>query len=198
MNPEIVRSGNGGGNGGAVPFYIDAPAHSESAISAKLMLYAIFKRKWQVLGIVAVVLFSIVASGLMRPKMYKTTAKVMLRPGRAEVQLSAGEQRELTLPVAASTEMINSEMEILRSQELMRQAIVRMNDAGTPIFGADTTLSEGEQIGALQGMIAVAPAPQSNVISIDLFARDPEKGRAILAAITEALRQAKIYSTRAR
>jgi uncharacterized protein involved in exopolysaccharide biosynthesis len=182
VNPEIIRPGNGS----PIPYYVDPGQQSDGAISAKLMMYAIFKRKWQVLGIVAVVVLSIVASGLLRPKMYKTTAKVMLRPSRAEVQLSAGEQRELTLPVAASTEMINSEMEILRSQELMRQAIGRMKDAGTPIFGADTTLSEGEQIGALQGMIAVAPAPQSNVISVDLFARDPEKGRAILTAITEA------------
>ena len=187
MNPEIMRPGNGHGNGGMpMPYYVDPVQHSDGAVSAKLMLYAIFKRKWQVLGLVAVVVLSIVASGLLRPNVYKTTSKVMLRPGRAEVQLSAGDQREITLPVAASTEMINSEMEILKSQELMRQAILRMKQAGTPIFPDDSALSEGEQIGALQGMIAVAPAPQSNVIAIDLFARNKEKGRAILAAITDA------------
>jgi capsular polysaccharide biosynthesis protein len=189
MNPEIIRPGNGHGNGNGgmpMPYYVDPVQQSDGAVSTKLMLYAIFKRKWQVLGLVAVVVLSIVASGLFRSNVYKTTSKVMLRPGRAEVQLSAGDQREITLPVAASTEMINSEMEILKSQELMRQAILRMKQANTPIFGDDTTLSEGEQIAALQGMMAVSPAPQSNVIAIDLFAKNPEKGRAILSAITNA------------
>jgi uncharacterized protein involved in exopolysaccharide biosynthesis len=200
MNPEIIRPGNGHGNGNGgmpMPYYVDPVQQSDGAVSTKLMLYAIFKRKWQVLGLVAVVVLSIVASGLFRSNIYKTTSKVMLRPGRAEVQLSAGDQREITLPVAASTEMINSEMEILKSQELMRQAILRMKQAGTPIFGDDTTLSEGEQIAALQGMIAVSPAPQSNVIAIDLFARNPEKGRAILAAITEAylVRHAQLHGS---
>jgi succinoglycan biosynthesis transport protein ExoP len=82
--------------------------------------------------------------------------------------------------------MINSEMEILKSQELMRQTILRMKQAGTPIFDADSGLAEADQIAALQGMIAVAPMPQSNVIEIDLFAKKPEKGRTILAAITDA------------
>src|SRR5947207_11227682 len=114
MNPEIIRPGNGHGNGNGgvpMPYYVDPVQQSDGAVSAKLMLYAIFKRKWQVLGLVAVVVLSIVASGLLRPNVYKTVSKVMLRPSRAEVQLSAGDQREITLPVAASTEMINSEME---------------------------------------------------------------------------------------
>ncbi len=169
-----------------IPYYVDPAQQSDSAISAKLMLYAIFKRKWQVLALMSVVTLSILVSGLLRSNVYKSSAKVMLRPSRAEVQLSAGDQREITLPVAASTEMINSEMEILKSQELMRQAIGRMKAAGTPIFGDDTTLTEPQQIAALQGMIVVAPSPQSNVIGIDLFAKNPEKGRAILNAITDA------------
>jgi uncharacterized protein involved in exopolysaccharide biosynthesis len=186
VNPEIVRAGNGGGSGMPMPLYVDPSPQSDTSTSVKLMLYAIFKRKWLVLSVLVVVVLSILVSGLIRPTIFKTYAKVMLRPGRAEVQLSGGDQREITLPVAAATEMINSEMEILRSQELMRRAIARMKDAGTPIFGADTTLSEGEQVAALQGMLVVTPVPQSNVIEIDLFARNPEKGRAILGAITDS------------
>ncbi len=195
MNPEIVRPGNG--NGASVPYYVDPGQQSDGAISTKLIVYAIFKRKWQVLGLVAVVLLSILVSGMLRSAVYKNVAKVMLRPSRAEVQLSAGDQREITLPVAAATEVINSEMEILRSQELMRQALARMQAAGTPIFGADTTLSEAEQIAALQGMLVVAPTPQSNVIEIDLLARNPEKGQVILKAITDAYldRHAQVHGT---
>jgi succinoglycan biosynthesis transport protein ExoP len=197
VNPEIVRPGNGSGNGAPIPFYVDPAPQSDSAISAKLMVYAIFKRKWQVLGVLGVVVLSILISALVRPKIYKTVAKLMLRPSRAEVQLSAGDQREITLPVAASTEMINSEMEILRSQELMRRVITRMNDAKMPIFPADTTMSEGEQIAAMQGSITVAPAPQSNVIEIDFFSRNPEKGRTIVNAITDAylVRHAELHGS---
>ncbi len=121
MNPEIVRAGNGSG-GVPIPLYVDPPRQSDGSVSIKLMLYAIFKRKWQVLGILAVVVLSILVSALIRPKIYKSFAKVILRPSRAEVQLSGGDQREITLPVAASTEMVNSEMEIMRSQEIVRRA----------------------------------------------------------------------------
>jgi uncharacterized protein involved in exopolysaccharide biosynthesis len=191
VNPEVIRPGNGSGNGsgnghGPIQYYVDPAPQHDGAVTAKLVLYAIFKRKWQVLGVVAVVVLSILLAGLFRPPVYRSTAKVMIRPGRAEIQLSAGEQRELTLPVTASTEMVNSEMEILRSKELMRQVLDRMEQAGTPIFGADTTMPLAEQISALQGMIKVTPAPDSNVIAIDMFARKPEAGQAILAAITDA------------
>ena len=185
MNPELVKPTNGT-NGTPIPYYVDAGQQADGAVSARLMLYAIFKRKWQILGIIGVVVLSIVVAGLVRPSVYKTTAKVMIRPGRAEIQLGAGDQRELTLPISASTEMINSEIEILQSQELMRQVIARMEQAGTPIFGADTTMPLPEQVAALRGMVAVAPAPQSNVISIDLYARNPEKGQAILTTLTTA------------
>jgi len=191
MNPEIIKPGNGNGrthgngNGSSVPYYIDPSPQHDGTVTAKLLLYAMFKRKWQVLGVVAVVVVSILAVGLIRPKIYRTNAKIMIRPTRAEVQLGAGEQRELVFPVSASTEMVNSEMEILRSKELMRQVIAKMEDEGRPIFGADTTMPIAEQVAALQGMVKVAPTPDSNVISIDLFARNPEAGQAILGALAE-------------
>jgi uncharacterized protein involved in exopolysaccharide biosynthesis len=183
VNPELVRPAEGPP---LTPYYVDSSQHTDGAISGKLLLYAIFKRKWQILAILTVVVLSILVSGLVRPNVYKSNAKVMIRPGRAEIQVSAGDQRELTVPISATTEMINSEMEILQSQELMRQVIERMEQAGTPIFGADTTMPMAEQVSVLRGMVAVAPAPQSNVISIDLFARDPEKGQVILGALVGA------------
>jgi uncharacterized protein involved in exopolysaccharide biosynthesis len=113
------------------------------------------------------------------------------------VQLSAGDEREITLPVAAATEMVNSEMEILKSQALMRDVLATMKAAGKPIFGADSALSENEQVAALQGMLVVTPTPQSNVIEVDLFVRDAEKGRAILDAIVNGYltRHAKLHGS---
>ena len=192
MNPELVRPANGSP---PIPYYVDQAPQQESGINAKLILYSIFKRKWQVLGIIAVVVLSILITGLMRPPVYKTGAKLFVRPARAEIQIGAGAQRELTFPVSASSEMMNSEMEILRSQELLRQTIDRMEKAGTPIFGADTTMTPAEQVAALQGMLTVAPAPESNVIAVDLFAKNKEKGQAILGAIVDTFleRHAQVH-----
>ncbi len=195
VNPEIVRPANGAS---PVPSYVDAPAQHDGAVSVKLLLYAIFKRKWQVLAVIAVVSLSMLIAGLTRVKIYKVNAKVMIRPSRADLQVSPGDNREITLPVSATMEMLNSETEILKSAELMRQVLERMEQAGTPIFGADTDRSMGQQVAALRGMIQVLPAPQSNVISIDLYARDPEKGRAILAALTDTYlrRHAEVHGNR--
>jgi uncharacterized protein involved in exopolysaccharide biosynthesis len=124
-------------------------------------------------------------AGLTRPRIYKSTSKVMIRPGRAEVQVSSGEQREITLPISATTEQVNSEIEIIKSAELARQVVEHMVAAGTPIFGADTDLTIDEQVGALRGMLAVGPTPQSNVIAIELFARNPQKGQEILNTVVD-------------
>jgi uncharacterized protein involved in exopolysaccharide biosynthesis len=183
VNPELVKAPNGSLS---IARFVDPSQQQDGLVSGKLIFYAIFKRKWQVLGVIAVVVLSILVAGLVRPSIYKTNAKVMIRPGRAEIQISAGEQREITIPVSATTEMINSEMEILRSDELMRQVIARMEREDTPVFGADATMPLVEQIAGLRKMIAVSPSPQSNVISIDLFARDPERGQATLVALIAA------------
>lgn len=178
MQPEILKSTNGG-----VPYFAEAPPTQDGAAAIKLMLYAVFKRKWQVLAVIAVVVLAILVAGLTRPRIYKSTAKVMIRPGRAEVQVSSGEQREITLPVAATTEQVNSEIEIIKSAELSRQVIERMAAAGTPIFGEDSDLSPDEQVGVLRSMLSVGPTPQSNVIAIELFARNAEKGQQILKTL---------------
>jgi uncharacterized protein involved in exopolysaccharide biosynthesis len=180
VQPEILKS-----NGGGVPYFAEAPQQQDGAAAIKLMLYAVFKRKWQVLAVVAVVVLAVLIAGLTRPRIYKTTSKVMIRPGRAEVQVSSGEQREITLPVSATTEQVNSEIEILKSTELARQVLERMAAAGTPIFGADTDLSLDEQNGVLRSMLSVGPTPQSNVIAIELFARNPQKGQEILRTIVD-------------
>jgi uncharacterized protein involved in exopolysaccharide biosynthesis len=109
VQPEILKSSNGGG----VPYFAEAPPTQDGAAAIKLMLYAVFKRKWQVLAVIAVVVLTILVAGLTRPRIYKSTSKIMIRPGRAEVQVSSGEQREITLPVSATTEQVISEIEIL-------------------------------------------------------------------------------------
>ena len=180
MQPEIIKT-----NGGGVPYFAEAPPTQDGAAAIKLMLYAVFKRKWQVLAVIAVVVLAMLVAGLTRPRIYKSTSKVMIRPGRAEVQVSSGEQREITLPVSATTEQVNSEIEIIKSAALARQVLDRMSAAGTPIFGADTDLTIDEQVGVLRSMLTVGPTPQSNVIAIEIFARNPQKGQEILKVLVD-------------
>ena len=181
MQPEIIKPANGAG----VPYFAEAPPTQDGAAAIKLMLYAVFKRKWQVLAVIAVVVLTMLVVGLVRPRIYKSTSKVMIRPGRAEMQISSGEQREITLPISATTEQVNSEIEIIKSAEVARQVIERMAAAGTPIFGDETELSIDQQIGALRPLLSVSPTPQSNVIAIELFARNPQKGQEILKTLVE-------------
>ena len=191
MQPEILKPTNGSG----LPYFTEAPPTQDGAAAIKLMLYAIFKRRWQVLAVIAVVVLTILVAGLTRPRIYKSTAKVMIRPGRAEVQVGAGDPREITLPVAATTEQVNSEIEIIKSAEVARQVLDRMAAAGTPMFGADTDLTPDEQVGILRSLLTVGPTPQSNVIQIDLFARNAERGQQILKTLIGVYldRHAKVH-----
>ncbi len=190
MQPEIVKT-----NGG--PYFTEAPPVQDGSTAIKLMAYAVFKRKWQVLTIVSVVVLAIVIAGLVRPRIYKMIAKVMIRPGRAEVQVSSGEQRELTLPVAATPEQVNSEIEILKSAELAREVLDRMAAEGAPIFGADTDLTPDEQNAIFRTLLTVSQTPQSNVIEIDLFWRNPQRGQQVLNTMLDVYidRHAQVHSS---
>jgi uncharacterized protein involved in exopolysaccharide biosynthesis len=76
--------------------------------------------------------------------------------------------------------------------------IEHMTAAGAPIFGADTDLSIDEQVGVLRGMLSVGPTPQSNVIAIELFARNPQKGQEILATVVDVYldRHAQVHRSK--
>jgi hypothetical protein len=62
VQPEILKT-----NGGGVPYFAEAPQTQDGAAAIKLMLYAVFKRKWQVLAVIAVVVLTMLVAGSRAP-----------------------------------------------------------------------------------------------------------------------------------
>lgn len=176
-------------------------ANSTSAAPTNIqiddVLFALFRRKWWV------ILFSIlgvaVAGGIwyMMPKMYESTAKIMIRYVAESGSLNPvdGEMRVKT-PDSRGANIINTEMEIIRSTDLA----VQVSQAVGPeqileSYGGGT--NSNAAAGKILGNLTVEGGRDSNVIEISLKHPDPSLARQILQEFVDRYMQKHIQVHRA-
>ncbi len=90
--------------------------------TVKDFLEVVFRRKWIILGIVAVTTMSVILLGLREPAVYQSSAKALVRRGEAQgvfnqyVRTLAWEEE-----IASQIELVKSYVVIQRARELMPQ-----------------------------------------------------------------------------
>jgi len=107
-------------------------------VSLRDLYYVLFRHKWKMTGFFLAVVFTVTAVTFMSDKIYRSKAKLLVRIGRESVTLdptaATGKLIHITEP---RQNQINSELEILRSQELLEkvadsigyEAFLRSSDA---------------------------------------------------------------------
>jgi uncharacterized protein involved in exopolysaccharide biosynthesis len=123
---------------------------------------------------------------------YEANMKILVRRGRADAPISAGENAPLDLTRTAVTEEeLNSEVELLRDDEVLRKVI---QDTGTG--GRDWLhilhLGEGRSQRVersarhLAQRLRVEPIKKTNLIAVRYPASDPQEAVKILLAVANA------------
>jgi uncharacterized protein involved in exopolysaccharide biosynthesis len=123
---------------------------------------------------------------------YEAQMKILVRRGRADAPVSAGENAPLDLTrVAMTEEELNSEVELLRDDDVLREAV-----APDAVNGRDWLhfLRPGE--GAPQRVeraarrlgkkLVVEPVKKTNLITIKYAADDPQRAARILQSVANA------------
>lgn len=149
-------------NGVEIPLLEAPEQHGEKDIPRRI-LYGLFKHKLFIAAAFLVVSLPVLTFTLLKPAKYLAVSKVLIKPSRAFLNISPT-PGESSFSVSPSPEMINSEIQIIKSQELSGRL---KKDLPFPKENSGTT-QEGPWL------LQAAPIRQSNVIQISLASSNPE------------------------
>ncbi|MBL8590487.1 MAG: lipopolysaccharide biosynthesis protein [Methylobacteriaceae bacterium] len=171
---------------------IDMAAADDGALDLRALGRAIAARRWWILGpTLAAFLAMLVYVTLAKPR-YTAETKILLENQESYYTRPDKSDRD---PGAPDQEAVQSQVQLITSRDLARQAIRRLELAGKPEFdplaaGFDpllrlmvllgmqrdpTTLSpEDRVLEAWYDRLKVFPAPRTRVIVVEFTARDPD------------------------
>ena len=123
---------------------------------------------------------------------YEAEMKVMVRRGRADAPVSAGENAPLDLTrVTMTEEELNSEVELLRDDEVLRKVVEQDGMIGRDWFRFLRT-GEGPAQGVeraarrLAKKLQVEPVKKTNLITVSYASDDPQHAARVLQLVADA------------
>jgi uncharacterized protein involved in exopolysaccharide biosynthesis len=159
--------------------------------TARDVAQVMFRRRRVFVCVAVVVLVAAAVYGAVGAR-YEAQMKILVRRGRADAPVSAGENAPLDLTrIAMTEEELNSEVELLRDDDVLREAV-----APDAVNGRDWLyfLRPGE--GAAQRVeraarrlgkkLVVEPVKKTNLITIKYAADDPQRAARMLQSVADA------------
>lgn len=123
---------------------------------------------------------------------YRAHMKILVRPGRADAPMSAQENAPLDLTRLAITEEdLNSEVELLRDDEVLRR-VVEENGLGGRDWLHFLRLGEGRdqrverEARQLAKKLNVEPVKKTNLIAVSYASDDPRRAATVLRSVADA------------
>lgn len=100
------------------------PDKSAKSLTLRDFVYVLFRHKWKMLFFFTFVVCLVTAVTILSPEIYRSDAKLLLRIGRESVSLDPTASTGPVMGISQSRlSEINSEIEILRGQDLIEQVI---------------------------------------------------------------------------
>jgi uncharacterized protein involved in exopolysaccharide biosynthesis len=164
--------------------YLPQPDNAPSAFPQfellPKILNTIFKWKWLIAASILAVVVPVAVVTLLKQPQYEVKMKVLIKSSRAQLAMNFGGDRGasqsplVTWPV--TQQVLNSEIQILRSQDLLVQAVTR---SGYPLLAPDQEDTPATRERALQSLrmrIQVSPVADSHVVEVSM--QDADAGHA--------------------
>lgn len=161
--PAVPRGGNG----------------SPGSLASRSFLYAVFKHRRLVLGIFLAVFVSSAVAAFLRPPTWLASSRVLVKLGET-VQLAPAEAPSRSINLPLNQEVVRTETEIVRSREVVEQAVDRLG------ISPDPGSSRSQLIEGLRRGLSVQQAPGTNILQISFIGRNPERAARMVNAITDA------------
>lgn len=167
--------------GMAIERYLRRPLPTRRDLVAVL-----FRQRRVILGMFALAILAVLASGAWLPK-YQSHMKILVRRQRSDaiVSPSATEPQQYDDQVSESD--LNTEAELLNSEDLLRTVAMETNLAGN-LNGLSDRAKEkkiARATGQLAKDLTVDPVHKANVISVYYKTRDPQKAVQVLDALKD-------------
>ena len=127
------------------------------------------------------VLGSLVA--IVAPQKYESNAKILLKHERADPVINPGTEPLARREVAVSTEELNSEVELIQSEDLLRHLVINQGLARTVTSEQQQERNIAAAIEALRSRLKVELVPKTNILAITYSAHSPEQAVRLVDAL---------------
>jgi uncharacterized protein involved in exopolysaccharide biosynthesis len=155
-------------------------------------LATVLFRQRRVFVCVAVLVFAAVVFYGVGGARYQSHMKILVRPGRADAPVSAGENAPLDLThLAITEEELNSEVELLRDDEVLRKVVLENRLGGRDWLhflrlgeGSDQRVERAAR--RLAKQLKVEAVKKTNLIAVSYGSDDPRRAAKVLRSIADA------------
>ena len=158
-----------------------------STVGLRDILAGLFNRKW----LIGVTLFtSIVATGVftaLTPARYESRMRFLIKNTRVDTPVSTGKGEQVVMdnPEVSESE-ITSEIELLRSRDLLIEVIKQTNLATAKDASLGVTEADVESaVYKLEKELVLAPVKGANLIEVSYSSPSPETAAAVLSKLGE-------------
>jgi uncharacterized protein involved in exopolysaccharide biosynthesis len=148
------------------------------ALAMRSVLYAVFKHRWLVVGVFAIVFLGSALAALVRPTLWLAQAKVLVKLGES-VQLAPAEAPSRSFNLPLNQEVVKTEADIAKSREVVAEAVRRIG------FQPEGDMSIDEMVAALQAGLTATPSTGANSLQISFLGRNPERAARFVNAVTD-------------
>jgi uncharacterized protein involved in exopolysaccharide biosynthesis len=155
-------------------------------------LATVLFRQWRAFAVVAALVFAAVLFYTIGGARYRAHMKILVRPGRADAPVSAGENAPLDLThLTITEEELNSEVELLRDDEVLRKAVLENRLGGRDWLhflrlgeGPDQRLDRAAR--RLAKSLKVESVKKTNLIALSYASNDPRCAASVLRSVADA------------
>jgi len=174
-----------------MPLHKDLNCRREQEPTIRELAMVLFRRRKVFFCVSSLVLGAAVVYAIAGTK-YQANMKVLVRRGRADAPVSAGVNAPLDLTrVAVTEEELNSEVELLRDEEVLRKVVQETGIGGRDWFHF-LRMSEGDAARVeraarrLADNLQVAPVKRTDLIAVSYASSDPQMAAKVLQSVANA------------
>jgi len=166
--------------------------YRSTSFSMRDFLAVGFRHKRTILRCFFGILLGTVLAVLLVPSEYTATTKFLVERERTDPAVSPLQDAQVTFRGQVTEEELNSEVELLRSEDVLRQVVVSCGLQRRKSFLAALLGTRDEQkqiakaVSRLQTGLKIQPITKSNLISVNYTSSDPQLAARILTALDDA------------
>jgi uncharacterized protein involved in exopolysaccharide biosynthesis len=163
----------------------------------------LIERKWQIAVMFLTITAAVTAGTFLLPKQYETHMKILVKNERADMVVTAGITTGTGYRTEVSEEQINTEIELLNSEDLLQQVAVKCGlerlERTSRSVSSDQRLpiAVEKAVRRLQRDLKISPVRKANVIEVKYTSRNPHLAAVVLQQLTESYLEAhlKVHAT---
>ena len=160
--------------------------HRPSLPTLRDVAAVLFRQRWTVVIIFILTITAIAATGFWNPK-FDAQMKILVRRQRPDTLITSGANAPSPPSNDQVTEEdINSEVELLNSEDLLRKVVAETGLAESLYPGRDRDVQVAKAVRKLGKDLKIEPLRKSNVIAVHYSASNPWLANRVLTALSSA------------